>query len=357
MLKQIPEEKFFEMLEAFFTGELSYGYGGKIMAKEPEKIGRAMLKKKFLFKKVEQQKLQEKNLVIFNDIANGFNQISKPTEPVKEMDSELSELTAKCHTQLRRYLKFFVQNQILFSKNTLSFEKTFAIFKKLLSDLENENSGLIRITQKDLKESFKKHYSELSEIEYQIPFWEMVATLWVSLITEIYHERKFDPQNHQVVLSFTDLNELSINGIRQTFFLPEINETQRKVQTPDQRNIWYEDGVLHFKDRSGGEKIIDMSTAYTQKKLFDTMWSLWTKGTNNKYYLSKEQIFSTYKKINNLKSNSAVEEEIGSTKLGKIVANIRMKFMDKSLDKQLTWNYKKKSNDESGYIFDLKPLV
>lgn len=352
MLKQIPEAVLFEMIEAFFTGSLSHGYGGKIMADEPMRIGKSMFKGKYLFDETDQKELKDKNLEIFDVIANGFNLPTESEDPIVAVNSEL---VAKCHTQLRKYLRFFVQDQILFDENTLSFEKTFAVFKKLISDLENENNGPIRLTSNDLNETLKAYYPELGSIQFKIPFWEMVATLWVSWITEIYHERRFDIKNHQVVISLTtDMNEFSINGIRQTFYLPEIKETQQRIKPPEQRNIWYEDDVLHFKNKSGGEKTINMVTADSQRKLFNAFWDLWKHGKATNYAFTNDQIFMAYKKTNNMKSIAEVQEEIGNTRLGKIKGNIVQKFERNGLKEQLTWDYLKKSKK---YYFNLKPLI
>ncbi len=280
---------------------------------------------------------------------------------------KLSEPSEK----LKNYIKNFVKGNLLFSENTYSFEESFSYFERLMYELERNGSEVVRVTSSDViharaalskKTSRSRFLLREGSISYKIPFWEVIAALWIAGIVDISFERKSDLKGKdEVVLKRNKKVKLSINTVRSAFGLPLIDEYKHKTLPPDQRKIWYsyEKRELHFKTASLEDNAtVDFSTARKTYKLFEVLYELWSNDLSAEKFYTRAKITQAYKKKYNF-SNEEVFELIGGIKLGKDANNIKLLFAKKNLSPQLKLVFKRITNDEekNGYTFDLIPLV
>lgn len=107
-----------------------------------------------------------------------------------------------------------------------------------------------------------------------------------------------------------------------------------KIQSPDQRNFWYESQQLKFKLKDGSFDQVDFSKAKTSRELFEAFWHLWKAGGSGEY--SRQQIANMYQKL--------FDKDLQLDRIGEIVSNIRKSMINPVLTNLIEWKWDRKKN-------------
>jgi hypothetical protein len=164
----------------------------------------------------------------------------------------------------------------------------------------------------------------LAEQEGAIKIIEEVEADWGASISGLFMLRLIQPAFDKLYERFRMLNSTQ-------------KEQVSKVRPPEERDFYYENGILHFRLATGEWDGIDFSKALVMKKVFETFWYYWQESGAGQ--LEPQKLIKKYKEL--------FKESIDRHRIAVIVSNIRASMLNpkKNLLSRVVWKYDKASGN------------
>jgi len=237
---------------------------------------------------------------------------------------------------INQYISLFVDDELVGNGRDINFNTHLDIFREYMDKvLRIYNPKYVLISPKDLTGLLKEKYSFVNEEFTDYKFMEMVMTLWIARIIDVYDleiEYKDNKYNYSVTVGLKETNSLSNETIRERF---KLANTRSIFVMPTDRSYTYENSQLIFRLTDGSTDQFDFSRAEKSRKMFEAFYDLWKKDNSGEY--SIEQICRSYKQIN----KEPLEQ---TTKIGETVTNIRTTIIEPKhrIKDNVEWRFERK---------------
>ncbi|MFZ5534606.1 MAG: hypothetical protein ACOY3M_00400 [Patescibacteria group bacterium] len=284
----------------------------------------------------------------YKDLFSSFSKYLKSKNDIKSENVDQIPLTitlSNTKTQakhlesiINQYISLFVDDELVGNGRDINFNTHLDIFREYMDKvLRIYNPKYLLISPKDLMGLLKEKYSFVNEEYTDYKFMEMVMTLWIARVIDVYDleiEYKDNKYNYSVTIALKETNSLSNETIRERF---KLSSTRSLFVTPTDRSYTYENSQLIFRLTDGSTDQFDFSRADKSRKMFEAFWDLWKKDNTGRYTI--KQICESYKLVN--------KEEIEVvTKIGETVTNIRSTIIEPKhrIKDNVEWQFDRKKN-------------